>query len=77
MIDQANTIGTIAQRLGVTIHRVDRVTRTRGIEPMARAGTSRIFDESAVAKIASEIREIDQRRAAQRALSCSRGGQAQ
>lgn len=77
MTPRANTTGAIAQRLGVPTYKVDRITRTRGIEPVARAGTSRIFSEDAVARIASVISEIDQRRAAQRALACSRGGQAQ
>lgn len=77
MTSRANTTGAIAQRLGVPTHRIAWVAKTRRIAPAAIAGTSRIFSEDAVAKIASEIREIDQRRAAQRALACSRGGQGQ
>ena len=37
------TIGRIARRLQVPMHRVDYAIRTRRIRPVARAGTLRVF----------------------------------
>ena len=56
------TVGEIARRTGKAVHCVDYVIRTRGIKPIGRAGHAKIYAESDVAFIASELRRIDQER---------------
>ncbi len=57
------TPGKIAEQLGVPLSRVVYVLSTRRhIVPSARAGTLRLFDRAAVAKIRHEINSIDARR---------------
>lgn len=58
----APTVGVIARRLGVPLHRVEYVIRSREIQPVSVAGNARIFAESDVAFIASELRRIEQER---------------
>jgi DNA-binding transcriptional MerR regulator len=53
------TIGEIARRLGVAVHRVEYVVWTRNLKPAARAGNLRVFLESDIDYIASELRRID------------------
>ena len=53
------TVGEIARRLGVPIHRVEYVLRTRDIAPLAMAGNARIYAESDVDRVASELHRID------------------
>ncbi len=50
-----NTTGEISRRLRVPVHRVEYIIATRGIQPAAVAGASRVFDEQAVAAIAREL----------------------
>jgi DNA-binding transcriptional MerR regulator len=57
------TIGEIARRTGYPVHRVEYVIRTRDIKPVGRAGTARIFSDSDVQYIASEMRRIDEDKA--------------
>ena len=57
-----NTVGVIATDLAVPVHRVRYVIDSRGIQAIGRAGNARIFDAAAVARIASEIRQIDAER---------------
>ncbi|GJQ29742.1 MAG: hypothetical protein HBSAPP03_16260 [Phycisphaerae bacterium] len=62
------TVGRIASALGVPIHRVATVLRTRPhIRPLARAGTLRLFDKAAMAMVRHELNAMDAKRA-------SRGG---
>jgi len=61
-IPQALTVGVIAQRLGVPLHRVLYVVRARSIKPVGWAGNSRVFAESDVQRIASELARIDRDR---------------
>ncbi len=57
-----NTTGRIARRLGVPLHRVDYVIKTRPhIAPSAFAGRLRLFDAKAVAFIRHELSAIDAR----------------
>lgn len=64
-IPQLITPGVIAERLGVPLHRVLHVLRTRPhICPRARAGTLRLFGELAVAQVRHELNSIDARRPA-------------
>lgn len=53
------TTGEIAKRLGVPLHRVLHIIDTRGIHAAGRAGVMRVFNESDLAFIASEIKRID------------------
>ena len=53
------TVGTIAERLGQPIHRVEYVIKSREIEPCGRAGNARVFTEADVERIASELSRID------------------
>ncbi|MBM4020399.1 MAG: MerR family transcriptional regulator [Planctomycetes bacterium] len=59
----APTIGEIARRLGVPVHRVEYVIRTRNLRPVARAGNLRVFSEADVAYVAGELRRMDTDRA--------------
>jgi hypothetical protein len=64
---QLITPGVIAAQLGVPLHRVAHVLRTRRhIRPSARAGTLRLFDERAVAQVRYELNVIDARRCRRR-----------
>ena len=58
-VPAAPTIGEIARRLGVAIHRVEYVIRTRNLKPAVRAGNLRVFLESDIDFIASELRRMD------------------
>jgi len=67
MIDQPppklNTSGIIATELGVPLHRVLHVLRTRHfIKPSAMAGTLRLYDRESLILIRQELRRIDSRR---------------
>jgi hypothetical protein len=53
------TTGEIAKRLNQPLHRILRVIDTRGITPSGRAGVMRVFRESDVTYIESEIKRID------------------
>jgi DNA-binding transcriptional MerR regulator len=55
------TVGEIARRIGVPIHRVEYVIRARRIEPTGRAGNIRIFTEADVDLIGFELRQMGRR----------------
>ena len=58
------TAGVIAAELGVPLHRVLHVLRTRQhIRPLAIAGTLRLYERKAVAMVRHELNGIDARRA--------------
>jgi hypothetical protein len=66
MVLRLTTPGRIADLLGVRLHRVQHILRTRPhIRPSARAGTLRLYDQEAVAQVRHEINKIDARRAGQ------------
>ena len=54
-----DTLGRIADRLDVPIHRVAYIVRARGIRPTAYAGRLRLWDRAAVARIIAELDAID------------------
>jgi hypothetical protein len=57
------TSGVIASELRVALHRVLHVLATRQhIQPVARAGTLRLYDRLAVAMVRHELHAIDARR---------------
>ena len=55
------TAGRIAEHLGVAVHRVQYVVRSRRIRPSARAARLRLFDREAVSRIADKLHAIDAR----------------
>lgn len=59
------TPGKIADKLGVPLHRVLYILRTRGhIRPRARAGRLRLYSRDAIAFIRHELNAQDARRQA-------------
>jgi hypothetical protein len=60
---QLITIGVIAAELGVPLHRVRHVLRTRPyIRPAAKAGQARLFDTETVAQVRHALNAIDAKR---------------
>lgn len=60
---QLRTPGVLAALLGVPLHRVEYVLRTRRhIRPAARAGRLRLYDSQALAMLRHELKAIDARR---------------
>jgi len=53
------TVGCIATRLRVPVHRIRYLIESRSIAPIGRAGNSRIFSEAAVELIQSELARIE------------------
>ena len=64
IVPQLMTTGRIAQQLGQPVYRVAYVIATRRISESARAGTLRLFDRQAMARIRHELNAMDARRAA-------------
>ena len=62
------TVGEISRRHGVPIHKVEYLIRARGITPVGWAGNARIFSEADVARIASELRRLDEEQGADHGL---------
>ncbi len=57
------TVGRIAERLKIPVHRVQYILATRlYIAPAALAGRTRLFNTKAVAQIRHETNAIDARR---------------
>jgi DNA-binding transcriptional MerR regulator len=52
------TVGAIAARLGVPVHRVRYAITTRGIRPTCRASGYRLFAEDDVPRIAAALNEM-------------------
>jgi hypothetical protein len=57
------TVGEIARRTGSSIHKVAYVLRSRKIKPVGRAGIARVYSEGDVERIASELEQIEAKRA--------------
>jgi len=55
------SVGQIAQRLNVPIHRVVYVAKSRGIRPSAWAGHARVFTEADIDRIGQELEQIARR----------------
>ena len=49
------TIGEIARRLGVPVHRVEYAVRANAVRPCGWAGNARVFSEDAVVMISRAI----------------------
>jgi hypothetical protein len=64
-VPKLRTPGVIAHELGVPLHRVLYVLRTRAfIVPAARAGRLRLYDLEAVARIRHALNAMDARKGA-------------
>lgn len=59
-IQQMNSVGVIARRLGVPLHRIQYVIRSRKIQPTGTAGNVRVFSEADVSRIAVTLRNAGQ-----------------
>lgn len=57
-IPNVPTVGEIARRLAVPIHKVEHVIRARGISPSGWAGNARVFSDENVSRIESQLRRI-------------------
>ena len=57
---QIASLGEIAERLNVPIHRVEYVIRSRQIKPALVVGGRHIYSEAQIQRISSEIRRIDE-----------------
>lgn len=55
MNEKLLTVGEIAARTGLPIHRVQYLIKSRRIEPSGRAGVLRVFDENAFHEIEREV----------------------
>ena len=49
------TLGIVAERAGVPIHRVQYFVRSRNIQPTARAGNLRVFDPRVIDRVRREL----------------------
>jgi hypothetical protein len=58
----ALTVGEIGRRLNKPVHRIEYVLRSRNIRPASIAGNARVFSETDVQYIRSELRRIDEER---------------
>ena len=57
---ELNTPGKVAEYLGVPIHRIHYVLRSRPhLQPAATAGRLRLFDDETIEQIAKELQTID------------------
>ena len=54
-IKKALTIGELSRQLNCPTYRLDYLLRTRGIEPIERAGRSRIFSADVLETLRSEL----------------------
>lgn len=53
------TPGRIAKHFDVEQHQITYLIKSRGIMPIGRAGSARVFDTAAVNQIKSELKRID------------------
>ena len=56
------TVGEIARRAGVPVHRVTYVIESRRIAPIGRAGQARVFSEETAQAIVAELQQIAEAR---------------
>jgi hypothetical protein len=57
-VSNALTVGEIARQAGCPIHRIEYIIRSRGINPVQRAGIARVFTPADVDRITGEVKRI-------------------
>ena len=57
------SVGEIAQRLSVPLHRVEYQIRTRDIRPQVTAGGRNFYNKATLQRIAGELQKIDEEKA--------------
>jgi hypothetical protein len=60
-LPQLRTAGVLAAEVPAPLGRVLYILRTRGIRPIGRAGTLRLYDATAVRAVREVIRQMDER----------------
>ncbi len=50
------TLGTLAERLGIKIHRAEYLVRSRHVQPAGTAGRYRLFDGKTLEKLQRELK---------------------
>lgn len=70
---QLFTVGDLARRAGVPVHRVTYVIETRGILPMGRAGQARVFSAAAAEQVLAALNQIAAERFTTRTSPSSTG----
>ncbi len=58
------TVGELARRAGVPVHRVTYVIETRGILPVGRAGHARVFSAAAADQVLTTLSQMAAERSA-------------
>ena len=53
------TVGEVAERLGIKIHRAEYLLRSRNVQPAGMAGRYRLFDESAIQRLQKELKKAE------------------
>jgi hypothetical protein len=61
-LPQLRTPGVIAAEVGAPLNRVLYILRTHAIRPIGRAGTLRLYDNDALARVRYELNVIAARR---------------
>lgn len=61
-LDHPLSVGRIAALAGVPTYSVVYAIASRGIEPLYRAGKTRVFDQAAVQRILQVLREMKSKR---------------
>jgi len=56
------TVGEIARRVGVPIHRIEYMIRARGIRPARIAGNARVFTDEDMTLISDSLAEVARQR---------------
>lgn len=59
---QLLTVGELARRSGLPIHRVSYIIKSRKIKPLAKAGASWIYSEADLERIISQAERIERDR---------------
>lgn len=56
------SLGQIARELGVSLHRVEYIVKSRRLSPIGRAGNIRLFQPSDVQLISKELKQVAARK---------------
>ena len=62
MQNRVITLGVLASRLNIPVHRAEYLVRSRQIQPVSRAGRFRVFDKQAVKELQQEVEKMEARK---------------